>query len=152
MNTETKEKFELGERQLKWIEALKENPHLQMSSILGVVDCDGNIKGACCLGMAEKIICDTKNNELNINSHYQIISDTSNNYLVNFNEIGLNSKDGECNRKYFKVVYEYLKTQYGININQVRLSLSALNDKCLNWTQIAQLLIDHPEAYFVKSI
>lgn len=133
------EEIILGPIQTKWLESLEQNPHRQITSVLGQRDRESANYGACCLGELGLIAGTCKWNEDD-----DLVEDYDGDefhyptYTLDgrWKELGLYGPAGE--------------TANCVKVEGFT-SLAAMNDGDVLWPDIARIVRANPEKFFSKS-
>lgn len=135
--------MQLNEHQEKWLQELESGKHKQCLEKLH------NGTGYCCLGIAERFVCNVKPKRIGnfsdgfcyeFNGETAILSGKSNNL------IGLRFNDGSINDD-FKVKFAEAMKENGFE--HFNSSLTGYNDAGATFAQIAAAIRKYPEAVFV---
>ena len=129
--------MKLGPNQKKWIAALRANPEEQIRGFLGKTT-DDDKKGFCCLGKG----CDVLGIGIWEDSIFFVEGVRA--FLPEYprKQLGLVDYSGTAKVSHHEKLNELYSS----------FSLSEMNDEGKTWSEIADILEKHPEAFFFKSV
>lgn len=140
--------MELGPIQRAWIKELREHPERQMKEALGRVGPDGKTFYACCLGQGlvclrglENVVVDGRIVDTHPTGTVFGPGSDENLPTFSYGELGLRSPSG------------HIDNTGPFKFDDVAQALTDINDHNGNtWADIADLMEEHPEWIFTKSV